>query len=267
MRKDVTLILVFLLITYPLVVVAAHLTQSYVIFQSRGAFSDPPGHLDITEVVLTTPDGERLHAWWQQTPQARRTILYFQANGTNISFRRSRLDTFQRMGVNALLIDYRGYGKSSGRVTREADIYRDGRTAWDFLIHQKRIPAEEIIVWGRSLGGGVACEIAQGQAVAALILESTFYSMDELARRQYWFLPTTWLLKFHFENGRKLKHVSAPVVIIHSVEDDYIPYAQAGRLFDAASEPRLLLQTTGSHLELFDSQVRVLGALQRYLGL
>ena len=134
-------------------------------------------------------------------------------------------------------------------------------------MHEKRIAPEEIVVWGRSLGGGVACEIAQGQPIAALVLESTFYSLDELARRQYWFLPTTWLLKFHFDNGSKLRRVNAPVLIIHSLEDRYIPFSHADKLFDAASEPRLLLQTTGTHLEFFDSQTRVLGALQRYLGL
>ena len=93
MKKDTTIAILFLLIAYPLVVIAAHLTQSYVIFQSRGAFDSPPPYLDIDEVVLTTSDGERLRAWWLRTDQAVKTVLYFQENGTNISFRRSRLNT------------------------------------------------------------------------------------------------------------------------------------------------------------------------------
>ncbi len=114
MKRDITIVLVFTLVAYPLIVVAAHYTQSYVIFQSRGASTAPPKNLDIDEVELATPDGERLYAWWLRTPHADKTVLYFQENGTNISHRTSRLNTFQKLGVNGLLIDYRGYGKSTG---------------------------------------------------------------------------------------------------------------------------------------------------------
>ncbi len=152
--------MIFALIAYPLIVAVALLTQSYVIFQSRGASFSPPKHLDIVEVVLNTPDGERLNAWWQRTVNAKKTILYFQENGANISYRRSRMDTFRKMGVNGLLIDYRGYGKSTGRIKKEQDIYTDGLIAWNFLTVGQKIAPEDIIIWGRSLGGGVAAEIA-----------------------------------------------------------------------------------------------------------
>ena len=262
-----TTLLIFALIAYPLVVVASHYTQSYVIFQSRGASSAPPKNLDIDEVVLTTSDGERLYAWWLKTDLAQKTILYFQENGTNISYRTSRLQTFNKMGVNALLIDYRGYGKSTGRIKKEHHIYIDGLAAWNFLISEKGIDPEDIIIWGRSLGGGVAAEIAQYKTIAALVLESTFYSLEDIARRQYWFLPTPWLLNFHFNNGRKLKNIIAPVVIIHSAEDDYIPFHQADKLFDSAAHPKIILKTSGSHLDTFDSQEAVLSALMAYLAL
>ena len=267
MKKDTTIIFIFFLIAYPLLVASAHFTQSYVIFQSRGVSTNPPKHLDVTEMVLITSDGERLNAWWQQAKNAKRTILYFQANGTNISHKISRMNTFFKMGVNALLIDYRGYGKSTGRIKKERDIYTDALTAWDFLTVQKKIAPEDIIIWGRSLGGGVAAEIAQFKDIAALVLESTFYSLDEIASRQYWFLPTKWLLRFHFANGDKLKNISAPTVIIHSVEDKYIPFSQATRLFDSAAGPKLILKTSGSHLDLFDSQSTALSKLMAYLSL
>ncbi|MGD9309148.1 MAG: alpha/beta hydrolase [Desulfosarcina sp.] len=267
MKKDITIVLLFALVAYPLIVIAAHGTQSYVIFQSRGASMAPPEHFDIDEVMLPTPDGERLYAWWLRVPHAEKTILYFQENGTNISYRTSRLRTFDKMGLNALLIDYRGYGKSTGRIKQEAHIYNDGATAWNYLVAEKGIQPQDIIVWGRSLGGGVAAEIAQYKNIAALILESTFYSLNDIARRQYWFLPTTWLLDFRFENGRKLKHVSAPVIIIHSQEDDYIPFGQASKLFDSASEPKTILKTTGSHLDTIDDQEAVLAALMAWLAL
>ena len=260
MNKDFTIVILFVLLVYPLLVVAAKHTQSYAIFQSRGASFTPPKRLAIDEAVLTTPDGERLHAWWLQTKDAKRTVLYFQGNGTNVSHKIPRLKTFRKMGINALLIDYRGYGKSTGRVKNEVEIYTDGLTAWNFLTAEKGIDPEDIIIWGRSLGGGVATEIARFKDIAALVLESTFYSLDEIAKRQYWFLPTTWLLNFHFENGRKLKQVTAPVVIIHSVEDDYIPFLHADRLFEAASVPKYIIATTGSHWDSFDHHWTAFGS-------
>lgn len=252
MKRDITAICVFALIAYPMVIVAAHYTQSYAIFRSGGPSHDPPANLDIDQVNLATPDGERLHAWWLQSPGAEKTVLFYPPNSTNISYHDFRLKTFSEMGVNALLLDYRGYGKSSGRIKKETDIYTDGMTAWNYLIQEKGVAPETIIIWGRSLGGGVATEIARFKKIAGLVLESTFFSLDEIARYQYWFLPTTKLLKFHFENGQKLKSVSAPVVIIHSVNDDYIPFDHATRLFDAASFPKFIIKTTGTHLDSFD---------------
>lgn len=260
MKKEITTILVFVLLAYPLVVFAAHCTQSYAIFQSRGPSLPPPGHLNISEIFLPTPDGERLYGWWLHTGAAKKTVLYFQANGTNISHKTHRLDTFEKMGVNALLIDYRGYGQSTGRVRREQDIYTDGQTAWRYLVGEKRIDPKDIIIWGRSLGGGVAAEIARDKAIGALVLESTFYSLDAMARKRYWFLPTSRLLRFHFENGRKLENVQAPVVILHSTEDDYVPYTQARQLFQIASTPSYLIETTGSHLDSFDHRQAFFGA-------
>ena len=267
MKKDVAILLILAMAVYPLVVVAAYGTQSYVIFQSRGISQSPPPQFDIDVLFLPTPDGELLHAWWLHTPQAVKTVLYFQANGTNISYRRARLKTFREMGVNALIIDYRGYGRSTGRIKSEGHIYTDGLTAWRFLTTDKGLAPQDIIVWGRSLGGGVAVEIARSRQIAALVLESTFYSLDEVARRQFWFLPVGRLSKFHFANGRKLETVTAPVVVIHSTEDDYIPYRQAARLYAAAAEPKFLLATTGSHLDTFDDREIWVAALMTYLGL
>lgn len=260
MKKDITIIILFVFLSYPLVVLATHYTQSYAIFQSRGASFSPPKHLAIEEYVLTTPDGESLHAWWLETKNAEKTILYFQGNGTNVSHKIPRLNTFRDMGVNSLIIDYRGYGKSTGRIKDEEDIYTDGLTAWNYLTVEKGIDPKEIIIWGRSLGGGVAAEIARFKNITALVLESTFYSLDEIVQRQYWFLPTTWLLNFHFDNGRKLKQVTAPVVIIHSVEDGYIPFSHAERLFEAASNTKFIIKTTGSHADSFDHRWATFGS-------
>ena len=281
MKKDIAIIVIFALVIYPVIVVAAHYTQSYAIFQSRGLSLPPPKHLEIAEVFLPTSDGERLYAWWVQVEDAQKTVLFFQPNGTNISYHASRVNTFEEMGVNALLVDYRGYGLSSGRIKKEQHIYTDGWTAWNYLVHEKGIAPETIVIWGRSLGGAVAAEIAQNKNIAALVLESTFYSLNSITSRQYWFLPTTKLLRFQFENGRKLKHVLAPVVIIHSTQDKYIPFSHARELYNAALDPKTVIETTGSHIDSFDdprdffgshasrsgNRKHVLSALMKTLGL
>ncbi len=168
--------------------------------------------------------------------------------------------------VNALVFDYRGYGKSSGYIKNEEDVYKDAEAAWDFLIRKKGIPPEQIILWGRSLGGGVAVEAGKGKKIHALILESTFYSLDEMASKEFWFFPTKYLLKFHFDNGRKLKNNEAPILILHSPEDRYIPFDHAVRLFHAASGPKkLLLKTSGSHFDQLEDSKDTVSKVKQFI--
>jgi len=237
---------------YILVVIAAYHTQSAIIFHPGGLAVNPPKGFPIETVSIPTADGLRLNGWWLPASGTRRTVLFFQGNRLRASDHTLRLQTLAALGVNALLFDYRGFGQSAGRIRKEEDIYRDGQAAWDYLRHERRIPSEDIILWGRSLGGAVAVEVARHRPAGALVLESTFYALDEMARIHYRWLPTRTLLKFHFRNGAKLQDVRAPIIIIHSPDDGYIPFDQGQRLFEAAPQPKVLLVTTGHHLELFD---------------
>ncbi len=237
---------------YVLVVIAAYHTQSTIIFHPGGLTVNPPEEFPIETVSIPTADGLRLNGWWLPASGTRRTVLFFQGNRLRASDHTLRLQTLAALGVNALLFDYRGFGQTAGHISREEDIYRDGQAAWDYLRHIRQIPAGDIILWGRSLGGAVAVEVARQQPAGALVLESTFYALDEMARIHYRWLPTRYLLKFHFRNGAKLQDVRAPIIIIHSPVDGYIPFTQGQQLFEAAPEPKVLLTTTGHHLELFD---------------
>lgn len=244
--------LLFGAVVYILVAIAAYHTQSAIIFRPGGLTVNPPTEFPIKTVSIPTADGLRLKGWWLPAAGTRRTVLFFQGNRRQASEHTLRLQTLAALGVNALLFDYRGFGQTAGRIRREEDIYRDGQAAWNYLRHERRIPAEDIILWGRSLGGAVAVEVARHQPAGALVLESTFYALDEMARMHYRWLPTGTLLKFHFRNGAKLQDVRAPIIIIHSPDDGYIPCAQGQRLFEEAPEPKVLLTTAGHHLELFD---------------
>jgi fermentation-respiration switch protein FrsA (DUF1100 family) len=266
LKGQARFILAFLIAIYLGVGAGIYLTQTQIIFHSEGPYHIPPKHLDIRELFIATEDGEKLYAWWLHTPGAAKTVLFFQENGRNLSFRKKRWSTFARLGMNALLIDYRGFGKSSGRMEKEQDIYSDGEAAWAYLTQSKKVPPGDIIVWGRSLGGAVATHIAQNKAISALVLESTFASMDAMARRRYWIYPTRLLLKYHFPNVEKIKQVRSPVVIIHSAEDRYIPFHQAAALFEAANDPKAMIRVTGSHFDLFEWDEKALSRLTSCLA-
>ena len=187
MKRQLKVAIPFVVVGYLLLCLTVYCFQGYAIFRSNDIYFAPPANLAVDEVFIPTPDGEKLFAWWMHSDAAEKTILFFQGNGLNISYQGDRLKTFQAMDANALFVDYRGYGRSTGRIRAERDIYVDGAAAWNFLVKEKRIAPEKITIWGRSLGGAVATETALHQRAAALVLESAFYSMDEMARRKYWY--------------------------------------------------------------------------------
>ena len=246
--------LVFGIAVYGIVVFAAYHTQSAIIFGTGGLSVEPPSRFGIKTVSFITSDGVRLKGWWMDTPGAKRVVLFFHGNRRRPTDYSLRLNTLAELGVKALLFDYRGFGQSEGHIRREADIYLDGQAAWDHLHKERRIPSRDIILWGRSMGGAVAVEIARQQRAGLLVLESTFFDLKEMARIHYRWLPTRFLLKYHFCNGEKLSEVCSPVIVIHSSEDGYIPFDQGQRLFDAAPQPKFLLPTAGPHTEPFDSR-------------
>ena len=238
---------------YTLVVIAVYYTQASIIFHNGGLTARPPEAFPIVQVAFSTADGLRLNGWWLDTDAPRCTVLYFQGNRRSPSEYRRRLNTFRRLGANALIFDYRGFGQSPGRIHEEKDIYLDGLAAWAYLHRQRGIAPERLVLWGRSLGGAVAVEVARQRPIGALVLESTFFSLADMARHQYGWLPARQLLRFHLESGAKIAQIHAPLLIIHSPEDRYVPFDQAEKLFLRASPPKVLLKSSGSHLDLFET--------------
>jgi fermentation-respiration switch protein FrsA (DUF1100 family) len=202
--------------------------------------------LDYEAVTLQTDDGLRLSAWFIPHPAPRATLLFFHGNAGNLSHRLESIRLFHDLGLAVFIIDYRGYGQSEGS-TSEAGTYRDAAAAWGYLVGQRHISPREIVIFGRSLGAAIAAELASRTRPAALIIESAFTSVPNMAARLYPWLPVRWLSRYRYDTQSALEAISCPVLIIHSREDDIIPYTEGEQLFAHAHEPKQFLELRGGH--------------------
>lgn len=201
--------------------------------------------LPYDDVSIHTEDGETLHAWWLPVANAAGTVLLFHGNAGNISHRIDYARMFRALAYNTLLVDYRGYGRSTGTPSEEG-TYRDASAAWAWL-RERRIAEHEIAVFGESLGGAVACWLARRHEPRALVLASTFTSLPDLGAEVYRFLPVRLISRFSYDTRMCLAQVHAPVLVIHSPGDDIIPYAHGQKLYAAAREPKQFLEIAGGH--------------------
>ncbi|WP_031387525.1 alpha/beta hydrolase [Desulfonatronum thiodismutans] len=202
------------------------------------------------DLTLSTSDGVNINAWFVPVEDARGVVLFCHGNAGNIGHRLDSIRIFRDLGLSVLIFDYRGFGRSEGRPS-ESGTYLDAQAAWAFLVEEKGVEPERIIVFGRSLGGAVAGHLAahagQEKPPGALILESTFTSLPDMAARLYPFLPVRWLAKYSYNTLGRLGDVHAPVLVVHSPEDEIIPYAHGQALYAAAPEPKMFLEISGGH--------------------
>lgn len=202
------------------------------------------------ELELAAEDGPRLHAWWIPGPPEGPVVLFSHGNGGNISHRFDKLGLFRRAGASVLIYDYRGYGRSTGTPS-EQGTYRDGEAAWRWLTREKRIPPERVVLYGESLGSAIALELALREKPAGLILDSPFTSTIAMGQEIFPFLPVRWLVRYRYDNLSKIAKLSAPLLVMHSPEDDIVPYAMGRRLFEAAPAPKDFFEMKGNHNDGF----------------
>jgi fermentation-respiration switch protein FrsA (DUF1100 family) len=197
------------------------------------------------EARLRAADGVTLDAWFFSTSPRARVALVCHGNGGNISHRLGLYAALRDVGLNVLAFDYRGYGRSAGRPSEEG-TYRDAEAAYAWL-RQRGFAATNILVYGESLGGGVATELALREPVGGLILQSTFTSIPDVGAGLFPWLPVRTLATIHYDNRAKLPRVRVPVLVMHSPEDSLIPFAHAQQLFAAANPPKLFRPLVGDH--------------------
>ena len=222
--------------------------QEKMVFMPRKAVYDTPGSSGLTyeEVYLVTNDKIKIHGWYVPHPEALGTLLFFHGNAGNISHRLDSISIFHDIGLSVFIIDYRGYGNSDGRPS-EQGTYRDAMAAWDYLVGERRLQPDEIIVFGRSLGGAVAAWLAAMITPAAVILESTFTSIGDMGKHHYPFLPVSRISRIHYPVDEYISSFNCPVLIIHSPQDEVVPFGLGQRLFESAQEPKMFLSISGDH--------------------
>jgi fermentation-respiration switch protein FrsA (DUF1100 family) len=204
--------------------------------------------LDFEDAWINTEDGERLHGWFVPAEDARGTLLFFHGNAGNISHRMESVLIFNHLGLNVLIVDYRGYGRSSGKPG-EQGTYRDARAAWDYLVEQRHVPPTRIVIFGRSLGAAVGAWLASRPDVrpAGVIIESSFSSGLDMGRQLYPLLPVQLITRIGYPVREYVTRFRAPVLVAHSRHDEIIPFSMGQIIFDAAPEPKSFLEMDGDH--------------------
>jgi hypothetical protein len=237
------------------VALALYLLQSKLVFQPTRELVVTPDrfYLPYEDVYINVTDDEKIHGWYfpADNPDSGKNtpvVLFCHGNAGNIAHRLETADFIRSLGADILLFDYRGYGRSDGSPS-EDNAYADAEACYRWLRENKGFQPEQIIIFGRSLGGAVAVELVRRVPCRGLIVESSFTSTLDMGRRSFPFLPIKYLLKYKFDSIAKIGAVTCPVIITHSPDDEIVPYEMGRRLFEAAREPKKFIVLSGGHNE------------------
>jgi len=215
------------------------------------------------DVEFKTADDVRLHGWYLPHAKAKAALLFCHGNAGNVSHRTESLRQWHALSLNVFIFDYRGYGRSEGRPSEEG-TYLDAQAAYDWL--QGRCPELPIILFGRSLGAAVAIDLAARGKGAALIAESGFTSVPAIGQELFPILPVKWLVRTQYNSVAKIQQVRIPVLVIHSREDEIVPFHHGETLFEAAPGPKQFLEIRGGHNDGYVvSETEYLRGIQAFL--
>jgi fermentation-respiration switch protein FrsA (DUF1100 family) len=238
---------VVLLTGYVGAIIVLMLLENWLVYRPSGPeeWAKPPDPL-IQDVELTTADGTKLHAWWFAKEGSPTALLYLHGNGGNLSWRGTTIAKFrQELDCSVMIVDYPGYGKSEGRPS-EAGCYAAADAAYLWLTTTPKIRGDQIILYGASLGGGVAVNLASRQPHRALVLVKTFTSMPDVGQSIYPIVPVRWLMRNRYDSLAKIAQCKRPIFIAHGDADTLVPFSHGERLFEAANEPKEFLRLEGA---------------------
>ncbi|UCF42816.1 MAG: alpha/beta hydrolase [Planctomycetota bacterium] len=245
-------VFVVLLIAYSALGWTLYFMQPTFVYKPTREVSYTPDELglDFGNVVFKSGDGLRLNGWYVPAENSGLTVLFCHGNGGNITHRLDSINILNKLGLNCFIFDYRGYGNSEGKPSEEG-TYLDAMAAYKWLTETRKVPANKIIIFGKSLGGSVAAELASRVKTKGLIIEGGFTSYVDMGRKFYPYMPVRWFASFSYRTIDYIREVRCPVLIIHSRGDEIVPFEFGLELHEAANEPREFVEIFGSHNDSF----------------
>lgn len=218
------------------------------------------------DIFFNTKDKVRLNGWFIPADNPRGTLLFCHGNAGNMSHRIEIIEIFHKVNLNVFIFDYRGYGRSQGSPS-EKGLYRDAQAAYKYLLGRGDIDKEAVVVYGKSIGANVAVDLASKVKAAILISESAFTSAYEMGKKLFPFLPIKWLISIKYDALTKIKDISIPKLIIHSQDDEIVPFKLGEKLFEAAQEPKEFYKMSGGHNEaVFMAREEYRDRVDNFLG-
>ena len=234
--------------------VLENIHNSLIFYPTKDFYSAPSDDgIDHEEVFIDTEDGEKLHGYFfPSREKTNKTFIYLHGNAQNVStWYVAPVEIQKHVPVNALLIDYRGYGKSTGKPTIEG-VIKDACEMYRYLI-KRNYKSEDISVYGRSIGGAIALELGSREKVKSIVVQSSFTSLRDIAKEIYPIVPNV-LVKNDFWNSKEIvKKINCPILISHGDKDEIVPVSHSYKLFELANEPKkLIILKDATHNDISD---------------
>ena len=240
------ILLVLFVLVLSFVAFVRYLERSSAFHPARKITSTPRDiGLKFEDIYFKTRDHVLINGWLIKNPLAKQTLIYLHGNAGNLSDRLDKIKILYDVGMNVFIIDYRGFGKSHGTPS-EHGLYEDALQAYDYLLTRNDIDPGKIGVYGASLGGAVAIDLATKRPLTCLIVDSSFSSAADMGKAMYPFIPS-FLIQTKLDSASKIPRISIPKLFIHSPQDDVIPFKLGKKLFDMAGSPKAFLEVSGGH--------------------
>jgi len=226
--------------------------QKYLIYFPDKTIFFTPNHINLVyeEIHFKTSDNLSINGWFIPADSSEYVLIFCHGNAGNISHRLESIQIFNRLSLDVFIFDYRGFGKSEGSIDEEG-TYLDASGAWDFLVDKKGYDPKKIIIFGRSLGSGIASWLAREKQPVGLILESSFTSLPDLGAKIYPFFPVRLLSKYKYPTLDNIGNTECPKLFIHSKSDEIIPFSLGMENYESVREPKMFLEIQGSHNDGF----------------
>ncbi len=255
-RKNLLQLVLIIFFLYFFVLVFLYFYQRNLLYHpNENNYSGDKILVDIKEVRITTSDNIELLGWYhEKNLKKNKTLVYFHGNAGSLKNRIHKLNHFQDMNINFLIIAWRGFSGNNGKPT-EQGLYEDGKSAIDWLV-EKGADEKNLILYGESLGTGIATHLAQEKNYAGVILETPFTSMVDAAKIFYPYIPINLLLKDKFENYKKIKNINSPILVMHGEEDQIVPFSMGKKIYKMANEPKYSYFTKyDNHMMEYDEKL------------